>query len=147
MAAPNIKIGQLIELNDKRVGYIRFIGDTQFAPGLWIGVEFDGPDGKNDGSVMGERYFDCEPDHGMFLREGGISRILEEPKPPARAARPAPARARTAGSVDQGRPRPSSMTAEGTTRPRAGTRPSSLTMDARSPAPGSKIGVRQPIQF
>lgn len=148
MGDANLKAGQTIELNDGRIGIIRFIGETAFADGLWVGVEFDDPSGKNDGSVQGMRYFDSKPGHGMFLRPMGVARIVEEPKPkaPARpaAGRPAAPGAvarRATGSIDQGKSRPSSMTAESsTTRPRLGSRPSSI--DTKSPAGGTRIGVR-----
>lgn len=35
--------------------------------------------GKNDGSVQGERYFDCKPKHGVFVRPSQVT-ILEAPK-------------------------------------------------------------------
>lgn len=49
-------------------GICRFAGPTQFASGDWIGLELATPDGKNDGSVAGVRYFTCEPLHGVFVR-------------------------------------------------------------------------------
>jgi len=53
-------------------GTIRFVGPTQFASGEWVGVELDGPDGKNDGSVLGVQYFQCSPQHGLFMRRAAI---------------------------------------------------------------------------
>eukprot|EP00698_Gefionella_okellyi_P014239 TRINITY_DN3950_c0_g1_i1.p1 TRINITY_DN3950_c0_g1~~TRINITY_DN3950_c0_g1_i1.p1 ORF type:complete len:1685 (+),score=428.43 TRINITY_DN3950_c0_g1_i1:54-5108(+) len=50
------------------VGVVRFVGNTQFAPGRWVGVELDEPKGKNDGSVAGVVYFRTEPAHGLFVR-------------------------------------------------------------------------------
>lgn len=47
---------------------VRYLGNTQFRPGVWAGVELDRPRGKNDGSVEGVRYFVCQPKHGLFLR-------------------------------------------------------------------------------
>lgn len=53
-----------LELNDRvivksatgsRVGILRYIGEPQFASGVWCGVEFEDPAGKNDGSVGGHR--------------------------------------------------------------------------------------------
>jgi hypothetical protein len=36
-------------------GRVRFLGNTDFAPGYWAGLELDEPMGKNDGSVAGKR--------------------------------------------------------------------------------------------
>jgi len=33
-----------------------------------IGIDNDEPVGKNDGSISGQRYFDCKPHHGSFVR-------------------------------------------------------------------------------
>ena len=33
-----------------------------------VGVELDGPGGKNDGSVKGTQYFSCKDKHGVILR-------------------------------------------------------------------------------
>ena len=49
-------------------GTIRFIGETHFATGEWIGVELIEKDGKNDGSLGDVRYFTCQPEYGIFVR-------------------------------------------------------------------------------
>ena len=51
-----------------RAGTVRFLGETQFATGRWAGIELDNPEGKNDGSVAGVTYFECNPNHGLFVR-------------------------------------------------------------------------------
>jgi dynactin 1 len=79
MASLALGAGQTVELNDGRQAVVRFVGATGFAPGEWVGVELDEGSGKNDGSVKGERYFDCSPNHGMFLRAAGVSRIVSHP--------------------------------------------------------------------
>ncbi|KAK8220342.1 dynactin-like protein [Phyllosticta capitalensis] len=148
MADEDLRIGSIIELANGQVATVRFIGSTQFAPDEWIGVEFDQAKGKNDGSVHGERYFDCEPGHGMFLRRTGISHVVEQPKPKA-PAKPSPAAGRPpaksvsrrpGGSIDQGKSRPSSVVTESTTaRPKLGSRPTSIDTGRGAPS-GTKIG-------
>lgn len=47
---------------------IRYIGEFHDKPGLWIGLEVDVPKGKNNGTIKGVKYFECEPNHGFFLQ-------------------------------------------------------------------------------
>ncbi|KYQ58267.1 Kinesin-like protein KIF13A, partial [Trachymyrmex zeteki] len=49
-------------------GVIAYVGPTEFASGIWIGVELDAPTGKNDGAVNGHRYFTCRPKCGIFVK-------------------------------------------------------------------------------
>lgn len=79
--------GQAVQLSDGRLATVRFFGQTLFAPGTWVGVELGDASGKNDGVVQGERYFDCPPMHGMFLRP-----IAVKPAPAAAVPAPAPLR-------------------------------------------------------
>eukprot|EP00937_MAST-01D_sp_MAST-1D-sp2_P004760 g4760.t1 len=53
-----------------RRGAVRFVGEVAGlrGGGLWVGVRFDEPVGKSDGTVKGERIFACEPGHGAFVR-------------------------------------------------------------------------------
>jgi len=49
-------------------GYIRYVGETEFAQGTWVGVQLDNMKGKNNGTVQGTSYFSCKPKHGVFVR-------------------------------------------------------------------------------
>lgn len=55
-------------------GVIAFIGETRFAAGEWAGIVLDQPIGKNDGSLNGVRYFQCEPKRGLFSKTDKLSR-------------------------------------------------------------------------
>ncbi|KAL8998145.1 MAG: hypothetical protein Q9169_002766 [Polycauliona sp. 2 TL-2023] len=79
----DFQVGQTVELQDGQNATVRFVGQTHFAAGGWIGVVLDHATGKNDGSVQGQRYFDCLPAHGMFLRPSAIT-ILDQPTPKAK---------------------------------------------------------------
>eukprot|EP00007_Cunea_sp_BSH-02190019_P006219 CAMPEP_0174232740 /NCGR_PEP_ID=MMETSP0417-20130205/2950_1 /TAXON_ID=242541 /ORGANISM="Mayorella sp, Strain BSH-02190019" /LENGTH=1256 /DNA_ID=CAMNT_0015310841 /DNA_START=98 /DNA_END=3865 /DNA_ORIENTATION=- len=54
------------------VGIVRFVGPIKQAKGTWVGVELDRPEGRNDGSIKGDRYFQCEPKYGCFVKEGSL---------------------------------------------------------------------------
>mmetsp|Transcript_15814 Transcript_15814/g.37307 ORF Transcript_15814/g.37307 Transcript_15814/m.37307 type:complete len:224 (+) Transcript_15814:86-757(+) len=68
----DIKVGARVQALGKLMGTVKFIGMTQFAAGPWIGIELDTPDGKNDGTVHGERYFESKPGHGIFARPPAV---------------------------------------------------------------------------
>ncbi|XP_043504569.1 CAP-Gly domain-containing linker protein 1 isoform X1 [Polistes fuscatus] len=73
-------IGDRVWVGGTKPGSIAYIGETQFAPGDWAGVVLDEPIGKNDGSVAGCRYFQCEPKRGIFSR---LTRLTRQPLPEA----------------------------------------------------------------
>nr|XP_061798554.1 CAP-Gly domain-containing linker protein 4-like [Nerophis lumbriciformis] len=78
--------GMQVLLNSaNEMASIRYMGTTDFAPGLWLGLELRGPKGKNDGSVGGRRYFTCRPGHGVLVRPSRVtyrgingSRLVDE---------------------------------------------------------------------
>ncbi|XP_016092565.1 CAP-Gly domain-containing linker protein 1-like isoform X2 [Sinocyclocheilus grahami] len=73
-AASDFSVGERVWVNGNKPGYVQFIGGTQFAPGQWAGIVLDESIGKNDGSVAGVRYFQCEDLRGIFTRPSKLSR-------------------------------------------------------------------------
>ncbi|GAB7329520.1 hypothetical protein MBLNU13_g01290t2 [Cladosporium sp. NU13] len=107
MDAADLAVGQIIALNDDRIAIIRHVGPVHFQAGDWVGIELEEPTGKNDGSVKGERYFQCEQDYGMFLRAAGVKQILEQPErqqQPPPQAKPKPPNAPAAAAAPRSRP-------------------------------------------
>uniref|UniRef100_A0A669C3U5 Dynactin subunit 1 n=1 Tax=Oreochromis niloticus TaxID=8128 RepID=A0A669C3U5_ORENI len=72
------QIGSIVEVTGKgQRGTVAYIGATLFASGKWVGVILDEPKGKNDGTVQGKRYFTCEENHGIFVRQSQIQ-VVED---------------------------------------------------------------------
>uniref|UniRef100_A0A8C6UE76 CAP-GLY domain containing linker protein 2 n=1 Tax=Neogobius melanostomus TaxID=47308 RepID=A0A8C6UE76_9GOBI len=67
-------VGESVWVNGVKAGTIAYLGETQFAPGQWAGVILNGLVGKNDGSVGGVRYFECQALQGIFTRPSKLSR-------------------------------------------------------------------------
>ncbi|KAL5546551.1 hypothetical protein UlMin_006238 [Ulmus minor] len=66
----NIKVGDRCEVEPgAKRGVLKFVGRAEsLAPGFWVGVEYDEPLGKHDGTVKGTRYFECPSLHGAMVR-------------------------------------------------------------------------------
>ncbi|XP_063039650.1 dynactin subunit 1 [Engraulis encrasicolus] len=71
-----VKVGSLVEVIGKgQRGTVAYIGTTLFASGKWVGVILDEAKGKNDGTVQGKRYFTCQENHGIFVRQSQIQLV------------------------------------------------------------------------
>ena len=82
-------IGDRVLVDGVKTGVVEFVGPTQFAKGMWVGIALDVPEGKNNGIVAGVQYFDCKPLHGIFTRPTKLTlveRALERRPPPAAVA-------------------------------------------------------------
>ncbi|XP_022250329.1 CAP-Gly domain-containing linker protein 1-like, partial [Limulus polyphemus] len=118
-------IGDQVWVNGTKCGYIQFLGETQFAPGQWAGVVLDEPLGKNDGSVGGIRYFQCESNRGVFARPYRLSRFPASPSSPAN------------GTLQSSLRRASTTPSLGSTTRLPGSSPAGSVKDATTPPGGS----------
>lgn len=64
---------QVLLTSSNEMGTIRYIGPTDFAPGIWLGLELRSAKGKNDGAVGEKRYFTCKPNHGVLVRPSRVT--------------------------------------------------------------------------
>ena len=66
MATAGLEVGASVLVRNQRAT-VRFVGETDFAEGVWVGLSLQKPSGRNDGSVQGVRYFTCQAEHGLFV--------------------------------------------------------------------------------
>lgn len=69
------EVGDKVIVDGSKTGTVAFVGVTQFAKGVWIGVTLDAPEGKNNGAVAGIQYFNCPPNHGLFTRPAKLGLV------------------------------------------------------------------------
>ncbi len=131
----DFQVGQIVEVAGGVKATVRFIGNTNFAPGDWVGIELEDDSGKNDGALQGHRYFNCPPGHGMFIRHSKLT-IVDE-KTPRPSTRP---NGRANGAATKGRP--PSMATGGARRQTLldTTATKRQSINAESPTPAARYG-------
>mmetsp|Transcript_14739 Transcript_14739/g.44518 ORF Transcript_14739/g.44518 Transcript_14739/m.44518 type:complete len:279 (+) Transcript_14739:360-1196(+) len=73
--ASAVSVGSRCEVSPggKR-GTVRYVGKCEDLPlGWWVGVEYDEPVGKNDGSIKGRRYFTAKQGYGGMVRPANVA--------------------------------------------------------------------------
>ena len=78
----HITLGMRCEVDPgARRGTVGFVGDTKglLPPGYWVGVKFDEPVGKSNGTVKGVQIFDVPAKYGGFVR-GHNMRVGDYPE-------------------------------------------------------------------
>ncbi|CAK6434945.1 unnamed protein product [Pipistrellus nathusii] len=76
---------QVLLTSSNEMGTVRYVGPTDFALGIWLGLELRSAKGRNDGAVGDTRYFTCKPNHGVLVRPSRVtyrgingSKLVEE---------------------------------------------------------------------
>ncbi|CAM4928714.1 unnamed protein product [Rotaria socialis] len=72
-----LSVGNRVLVNGLKTGILRYIGTVKFATGTFCGVELDQPEGKHDGEIKDVRYFQCRPNHGIFVPS---DKVVVEPR-------------------------------------------------------------------
>ena len=65
------------------IGVVEFVGSVHFAPGLWVGVDLETAEGKNDGSVNKDGkavpFFKARrANSGLFVRPAALQRLAAQ---------------------------------------------------------------------
>uniref|UniRef100_W5MDR9 CAP-Gly domain containing linker protein 1 n=1 Tax=Lepisosteus oculatus TaxID=7918 RepID=W5MDR9_LEPOC len=155
--AGDFHVGERVWVNGNKPGFIQFLGETQFAPGQWAGIVLDEPIGKNDGSVAGVRYFQCDALRGIFTRPSKLSRSAgagaegegeangTQTAPPSRATSPTPTSTSASLLTRPATPPapPKTPSAATPTTPGALTRAASESISNLSEAGSVKKGERE----
>ncbi|KAM5193866.1 dynactin subunit 1 [Mantella aurantiaca] len=117
-----LKVGTRVEVIGKgHRGTVAFVGATLFATGKWVGVILDEAKGKNDGTVQGRKYFTCEENHGIFVRQSQIQ-VVEDGADTTSPETPEPAATKVLKRESTDPPKTSKLITTRRTKP---TRPSS----------------------
>ncbi|KAJ4513702.1 hypothetical protein HRR83_005152 [Exophiala dermatitidis] len=135
MADSNIKVGCTIQTQDGREGIVRYIGPLHIAAGEWLGLELPENTGKNDGSVKGQRYFQCAPGFGIFVRKESAVKIVKQSGQVTKTNGPSGVNSTAA------KPRPSSGVTADVARRRQ-----SVMSAGSSAAGGSRLSMRSPTK-
>ncbi|KAJ3049547.1 Kinesin protein 1B [Rhizophlyctis rosea] len=90
--ASPVHVGDNVRIKSTQTwGKVAFIGATEFAKGVWAGVELAQVGmGKNDGSVNNVRYFECADKTGVFVRPDALEvvELGEDGKPISKPTKP-----------------------------------------------------------
>lgn len=72
-----IPIGARCEVQPgSRRGEVKWTGEGPegyLGPGYWVGVAFDEPMGKNNGTIKDKTFFSCPDNHGAFVRPDRVT--------------------------------------------------------------------------
>ena len=68
-------LGQRVIVHGYQPGVIMYIGQIHIEStneAVHFGIKLDQPQGSGDGSISGVRYFECDPDHSVFVSPDAV---------------------------------------------------------------------------
>uniref|UniRef100_A0A8B9ZZM4 Dynactin subunit 1 n=1 Tax=Anas zonorhyncha TaxID=75864 RepID=A0A8B9ZZM4_9AVES len=145
-----LKVGSRVEVIGKgHRGTVAYVGATLFATGKWVGVILDEAKGKNDGTVQGRKYFTCEENHGIFVRQSQVRFSHASPSPSASPLPSPPGHAPlmlpSARVVLQPTRTPSSAASSGTAGPSGSASASGGEMSSSEPSTPAQTPLVAPV--
>nr|CAI5831021.1 unnamed protein product [Callosobruchus analis] len=143
-----LKVGRRVEVTGKGVqGVIAYVGKTNFATGIWIGIILDEPKGKNNGSVGGQEYFKCDENYGTFVKEQQVVPLDDSGKPIEKTIRePLPSKiARSRQSTPGTKPKPTTIRRKTSPQKRPPSLSASSSRMSLASSRQSLVGSRQSL--
>lgn len=70
-----INVGDRCEVQPgARRGTVRWVGEAEvLKAGYWVGIQLDEPLGMNNGTIKGEKLFECDENHGSMCRGKNVT--------------------------------------------------------------------------
>ncbi|CAG9861626.1 unnamed protein product [Phyllotreta striolata] len=56
-----------------RLGTVMYTGRVEGLAGFWVGVKYDEPLGKNNGTLKDKKYFECPDKYGAFVKPQNVT--------------------------------------------------------------------------
>ncbi|XP_050305174.1 restin homolog [Anthonomus grandis grandis] len=72
-------VGSNVRVGEKE-GILRYVGEVNFAKGIWCGVELTNSFGKNNGTVNGVQYFTCDENRGLITQAYKVELVQTSPE-------------------------------------------------------------------
>ena len=70
-----IKMNWTYELENGKIGTVKYMGPVQHAKGDWVGLELaNGFKGKHNGTVEGVQYFNCVKGQGILVKASKLKK-------------------------------------------------------------------------
>lgn len=100
VSTENFSTGENVLLDSKTRAQVAYFGPVHFShDDDWVGIVFEEPIGKHNGTVAGTQYFKCDSMHGLFVRSHRLQRTDSMGHVTARVKSPYRLRPKSSASV------------------------------------------------
>lgn len=69
-------LNDCVLLKTRKKGIIRYIGKIKSKKSIYYGIELMKAEGNNNGTFKSNKYFKCEPQHGIFVKQNQIMKPI-----------------------------------------------------------------------